>query len=183
MNARYDEVGLVHSPKRMDWQTPPELFHVLDGEFNFGWDAAATADSNVLLLRKRTCVLDYHRYFGPDHLLDPKCRDALTANWISGQGPYFLNPPYGREQIAFIRKAEEESRFWGSTVVCLLPARPDTIVFHEVIMPAAAEVRFLKGRLTFVGADAPARFPSMIVVFDIARRTGGARVRCWDWRR
>ena len=46
----------------------------------------------------------------------------------------------------------------------LLPARTDTERFHKYILPYA-EIRFLKGRLKFVGAKDPAPFPSMLVIF------------------
>ena len=51
----------------------------------------------------------------------------------------------------------------------LIPARTDTIAFHEYILGKAAEIRFIKGRLKFeinrkANSD-PAPFPSMIVIF------------------
>lgn len=51
----------------------------------------------------------------------------------------------------------------------LIPARTDTIAFHEYILGKAAEIRFIKGRLKFeidrVANKDPAPFPSMIVIF------------------
>jgi site-specific DNA-methyltransferase (adenine-specific) len=49
--------------------------------------------------------------------------------------------------------------------VFLIPARTDTRWFHEIVLPYAAEIRFIKGRLKFSGAKNSAPFPSMIVVF------------------
>jgi hypothetical protein len=49
--------------------------------------------------------------------------------------------------------------------VYLIPARTDTRWFHEICLPMATEIRFLKGRLKFGGATTPAPFPSMVVVF------------------
>lgn len=46
----------------------------------------------------------------------------------------------------------------------LIPARTDTKAFHEYIY-GKAEIRFLKGRLRFVGATYNAPFPSMVVIF------------------
>ncbi len=46
----------------------------------------------------------------------------------------------------------------------LLPARTDTQWFHTYINNHA-EIRFLKGRIKFVGAKHPAPFPSMVVIF------------------
>jgi len=47
----------------------------------------------------------------------------------------------------------------------LLPARTDTKLFHEIILPLAKEIRFIKGRLQFQQYTNSAPFPSMIVIF------------------
>lgn len=53
-------------------------------------------------------------------------------------------------------------------MVMLIPARTDTIMFHDFIL-GKAEIRFIKGRLNFEvdgeKSKDPAPFPSMIVVF------------------
>jgi hypothetical protein len=76
-------------------------------------------------------------------------------------------------QIDFVKKAYAES-LEGATVVCLLPSRTDTTIYHTYINPlldpdserfCPRDVRFVEGRLTFHGASAPAPFPSVIVVF------------------
>lgn len=77
----------------------------------------------------------------------------------------FCNPPYSqKEQNAWVKKCYEESKKEGTTVVMLIPARTDTARFHDYILPNA-NITFLRGRLTFIGAKNPAPFPSMIVEF------------------
>jgi hypothetical protein len=49
--------------------------------------------------------------------------------------------------------------------VYLIPARTDTKWFHEMVLPNAKEIRFIKGRLKFGDAENSAPFPSMLVVF------------------
>ena len=49
--------------------------------------------------------------------------------------------------------------------VFLIPARTDTRWFHDIVLPKAKEIRFIKGRLKFGDAVNSAPFPSMIVVF------------------
>lgn len=50
----------------------------------------------------------------------------------------------------------------------LIPARTDTIMFHDYIL-GKAEIRFIKGRVNFEicgeKSGNPSPFPSMIVVF------------------
>ena len=125
------------SSNRHDWRTPPAIFDPLHGEFGFTVDAAASAD-NALLPRYWT--------------------DAAFERWAGER--VWCNPPYGREQAWFVERAVE-----ADVAVLLIPARPDTRVWHDVIFRHAAEVRFMRGRIRFVGADAGAPFPSAIVVF------------------
>ena len=75
----------------------------------------------------------------------------------------FCNPPYGKE----IGKWVEKSSKTKGTVVMLIPARTDTLYFHNYIYNKA-EIRFIKGRLKFGGnqkGSGSAPFPSMVVVF------------------
>ena len=147
----------LFSSAKDDWQTPPELFAVLDAEFHFTLDAAAN-------LENRQC--DF--FYGPGSAL---AEDALVNPWPRSDR-IWCNPPYSRGlQGKFIGRAAECGR-GGGCVVMLLPARTDTKSFHAHIWDEhrhqprqGVEVRFLRGRLRFVGAPASAPFPSMIVVF------------------
>ncbi|MCH4301016.1 phage N-6-adenine-methyltransferase [Staphylococcus haemolyticus] len=53
----------------------------------------------------------------------------------------------------------------GATVVCLIPARTDTMYWHDFIFDKADDIRFLKGRLKFGNGKNSAPFPSAIVVY------------------
>jgi hypothetical protein len=82
----------------------------------------------------------------------------LSTSW-KGQR-VFCNPPYGPQITDFLKR-------WGEAdlAVFLIPARTDTKWFHNICLPHAKEIRFVKGRLKFGGAKYNAPFPSMIVVF------------------
>lgn len=84
--------------------------------------------------------------------------DGLVIPW-SGKR-VFCNPPYGPKITDFLRRAGE-----AEIAVFLIPARTDTRWFHELCLPLAKEIRFIKGRLKFDGAKFNAPFPSMVVVF------------------
>ena len=78
----------------------------------------------------------------------------------------FVNPPYKTKvQDNFVKKAVEEFKK-GKIVVMLLPARTDTIRFHDYILKYATDIRFIKRRLRFDDGNVDANFPSMIVVFN-----------------
>ena len=96
--------------------------------------------------------------------------DGLAIEW---GGCNFINPPYSRKlKEAFINKALEESKK-GKTCVLLLPVSTSTKIFHEVILPNAKKIEFLRGRLKFERKDENGNFisksagqhDSMIVVF------------------
>lgn len=125
------------------WATPPDLFQTLDQEFHFICDVAA-------LPHNTKCA----SYITPQ-------QNALQIDWP--RGPCWLNPPYGKELEAFIRKSLEQSRL-GSTVVALVPVRSSNQWWFETI-PHATEVRFIRGRVQFVGATQLAPFPSAVIVF------------------
>jgi phage N-6-adenine-methyltransferase len=126
-----------------EWATPPDLFAELDREFSFTLDAAATVEN-------AKCT----RFF-------TRKENGLAQPW---QGRVFCNPPYGRGIGRWIQKAWESAQ--GSAcelVVCLVPARVDTSWWHDHC--TRGEVRFLRGRVRFGGADSGAPFPSAVVVF------------------
>ena len=128
---------------RTDWATPPAFFAGLDKEFGFTLDVAASPHNTKC-----------ERYFTRDD-------DGIHQDW-SGE-VCWCNPPYGPEIRKWVHKAAQEADR-GVTVVMLIPARVDTSWWHDHI-EGKAEVRFVRGRITFVGAEHPAPFPSAIVIF------------------
>lgn len=149
----YSKLKVHFSSGKDDWETPDELFQLYDRTYHFGLDAAANETNHK-------CPI----WFGPGGVRE----DALEGSW-RGYGNIWLNPPYSRKlQAEFVKKAVYEAMRWGEfSVVCLLPARTDTKLFHDYIWnKIGAEVTFLRGRLKFKGAQHGAPFPSMIVVFE-----------------
>lgn len=124
-----------------EWSTPQWLFDELDKEFKFTLDVCATP-------------------------VNAKCKgyisdDSLSVGWRNDI--CWMNPPYGREIVKWVKKAYMES-LEGGTVVCLLPSRTDTRWWHNYVMNAK-EIRFIKGRLKFNGSKNSAPFPSCVVIF------------------
>lgn len=149
--------ALHFSTGKDDWQTPDSVFDPLRAEFGIEWDLAASHTIAEHANRKLP------RWLGPGSVFGD---DALVVKWHELQGAGWLNPPYSRGlQYQFIAKAAAE-RASGFTTVALLPARTDTRMFHDFIYNKPnVEVRFLKGRIKFVGAKHAAPFPSMVVIF------------------
>lgn len=142
-NGCQDENGVMYQSKSIEWETPPDVFNYWDKIYQFTLDVCATNENKKVM-----------NYFSPEE-------DGLTQDW--GVNVCWMNPPYGKEIIHWVKKASEAAEA-GATVVALLPARTDTKWFHTYVLDKA-HIHFLKGRITFVGAPSAAPFPSMICVW------------------
>jgi len=86
-----------------EWETPQQLFDILNAEFGFQTDVCATAEN-------AKCA---HFY--------TKDQNGLDQQW---SGVCWMNPPYGREIIQWVKKAFETTQQGGgiaSLYVCYLP--------------------------------------------------------------
>ena len=138
------------------WPTPQDFFDRLHAEFGFVLDVCADA-SNAKA----------PAYYGLDHA-DPARRDGLAQDWAAEAarlgGPAFMNSPYGRHIGDWMAKARQAADD-GATVVALVPVRADTAWWHEHVLGSGAEVRYVRGRLTFGDATNTAAFASAVVIF------------------
>ncbi len=130
-----------------NWATPKEFYDKLNQEFNFDFDP---------------CPLNLGE-------ITPE-NDGLLIEWGESN---FVNPPYSRElKEKFVLKAIEESKK-GKLCVMLLPVSTSTKLFHEHILPNQKEIRFIKGRIKFLGINTKGEYvtnkapmhDSMIVIF------------------
>lgn len=163
----------MFSSKNKGYETPQDVFDDLNREFRFTLDVCAVKET-------AKC----RKFYSPDN-------DAFNHKW---RGVCWMNPPYGEPEHAckpkcvkkacqkrgyhintyipgiadWMKKAYEESINSGAVVVCLVPARTDTKMWHEYCMKAY-EIRFVKGRLKFGDSENTAPFPSAIVVFDASK--------------
>lgn len=133
---------LMFSSETDMWATPQGFFDSLNKVFRFEIDVCAIAEN-------AKCKT----FFSPDV-------DGLTQEW---NGVCWMNPPYGREISAWVKKAYLSAKKNGATVVCLLPARVDTKWWHDYC--SGGEIHFIKGRLKFGNSANSAPFPSAVVVF------------------
>lgn len=144
----------LFSSETPEWETPQAFFDHLNERWHFTLDVAATAQN-------AKCA----RYFTRE-------TDGLAQNW--GGERIWLNSPYGREIVNWVRKAVTEAAKPGTVVVMLLPARTDTSWWHDYVIPSA-DITFLRGRLKFGGAKNSAPFPSAIAVFGSYHDTQAGR--------
>ena len=88
-----------YSSDRQDWEFFLRVFEI----YNFRLDACASSDNAKV------------------YPFLTKEQDSINHSW--GEGPVWCNPPYGKEQIKFIRKAANEQFERGVTSVLLIPAQ------------------------------------------------------------
>lgn len=84
--------------------------------------------------------------------------NALSLDWQAET--LFMNPPYGRQIEAWVEKlVSSHEAGLVARAIALVPARTDTQWFRRL---RDYPVCFVEGRLTFLGNDDPAPFPSAI---------------------
>jgi len=95
--------------------------------------------------------------------------DGLKQDWGKVN---FVNPPYSLKlKTEFVKRAVKEQAK-GNTSVLLIPVSTSTKLFHDYILPNADDIRFLKGRVKFIGYntkgdlvdDKCGMFDSMVIV-------------------
>lgn len=118
-----------HQSARMkngEWLTPPEILHAL-GDFDL--------DPCAPVVRPwETASMHYT-------IND----DGLSKDWA---GRVWLNPPFGREAAAWLRKLVQHGNG-----IALIPARTETRMFYESVWGIADGICFIKGRPHFHYVD------------------------------
>lgn len=113
-----------------DYETPEEFMGRLVQRFGrFDLDVCAT---------ERSAKADAFYDLALDGLRQTWCEDGTRA---------FMNPPYsalGRWVSKAVSEAEK-----GLEVVALILSSTDTAYWHNLIMPKAADILFVRGRIDF----------------------------------
>jgi phage N-6-adenine-methyltransferase len=126
-----------------EWGTPQRLFDILNDEFHFTVDVCASDDNHkcpIFLTKKE---------------------NGLNQNWT---GVCWMNPPYGREIVKWMKKACDSAEA-GATVVCLIPARTSPPWWHDYAL-RGSELRFIRTKVSFEGPVNGVPFwGSVVVVF------------------
>jgi len=103
---------------------------------------------------------EFHFDFDPCPL--DGTEDGLASLFVDWCGKrVFCNPPYGPGIAKWLERGLE-----AKLSVFLIPARTDTRWFHDIVLPKAKEIRFIRGRLKFGESVNAAPFPSMVVIFE-----------------
>lgn len=135
--------------------TPWELFDELHEEFDFTIDAAASATNTKML-----------RFFSE---ADDAFKQTYTDEII------WCNPPYNgagtvRKWVSFFHHIVCEKRE-ARLCAILVPTKTEQSWFHDLCWNNPnCEVRFVRGRIQFIGGATTARDSHMILIFRRPRR-------------
>lgn len=144
-------------PGKQNWETPNELFWRLNHAFHFTIDGAA----------------DQYNHKLPRYI--DEAQDAHTIELRDEV--IFCNPPYANMApwvSTFIRWSQD------NTVVTLVQDKTDTQWFWDM-WHEAREVRFLKGRVNFVGTATGNMHGAVVFVLG-GKEHDCPNVQLWDWR-
>ena len=152
--ADSNTMRVLTSSANEHWPTPRTIIDPLVKRFGqIALDPCSNAES---------IVNAKVNWYGPAH----NDVDGLAQSW-QYPGLVFVNPPYGRKIVSWVRKCAQEAEIAkrtnsGTEIVLLGPSRTDTKWFQRTIFPSADAVIFWEGRLTFLNAPAPAPIPSFL---------------------
>ena len=93
-----------------------------------------------------------------------KEEDGTICPW---PGRVWLNPPYGRDSIPFLKRMSIHE----SGGIALVFARTNTGWWHDLVFPYAHSILFLRGQIRFCKSDGtPGRFwavaPSALIAYS-----------------
>jgi len=133
----------VFSHNSDEWETPDDLYNILNYIFNFTLDPCATKENTK-------CSKFY-----------TKEDDGLSKSWIGER--VFVNPPYSGME-AWMNKCRLEHEENKVDVVILAPSRTDRGWLQDHAK-SIHYILFIRGRLKFKGGSYGAPFPSCLIFF------------------
>lgn len=145
--------GAMFSSKTIEWRTPADMLDRVRRVGPIALDPCAHPRGLV-----RAAVEWTGKAGNKDGLAEPWKADGLV----------YCNPPFGRTIVEWASKCALAQIEDGADVVALLPARTDTIWWHDAVTMCSL-ICFLKGRLKFLSDDGetdPAPFPSAVCLWS-----------------
>lgn len=149
------------------WETPDDLFDVLNDEFNFEVDLCANENRHKLQLYTDDIEMAYR------------------AGYLRNNHSFWMNPPYSRNNIDYCMQIavgilQEDL---ANSLVTLTRFDPTTDWFQTYIDGVADEVRMLARRVKFIGAKDSYNFPCCVSVYrDGSILPKDTDYYIWDWK-
>lgn len=142
---------VLMSRKSDEWRTPTYIWKFIKKKYHPNIDGASNERNKLCkknFTKTKSFLKEYNTY---------RLRNKII----------YINPPFSKLK-EFVRKAVYLSLNQECTIIMLIPARVDTLIWHDEIFKFADKIYFIKGRLTYKlhgKKTAPSTFPSAIIVF------------------
>ena len=177
--------GRIASAATTEWRTPGAIIGMIRAFFrrDIDLDPCGTAGHEIagktVLLPKDGLALEWGNFetvfvnppFGTSYVKLWECitPKELKRRCLAGETKDY---EWRKQTLGmWVEKAEISSRVGGSQVVMLIPAAVDTAWWQGIILPRAAGICFIKGRVKFDGnSKGPATMPCALVYFGEAGR-------------
>lgn len=128
-----------------------DLYQRLNSEFAFALDVCGTAPTPTAVAYAYDDA-DTHQYA------------AFSRDWAADAGgTIWVRPRRTGVLSTWLKKAIDTAQE-GAVVVCLIPVRAEQDHWHDHVLNAGAEVRFVRGRLRTTGTNASSN-ASVVVVY------------------
>ena len=167
-------------PAAQEWETPDDLFDVLNEEFGFDVDVAATEENTKCkqFISEGTDALNWP-------WLAPPPISMCCAAWC--------NPPYAKP-LPWVKKAYEQVCKYPGSVAAVLLNMDSSTKWYQFCFENASEIRiFTKGRIKFFPPaelmppggedDLPGgKKSSILVIFRKKQSLAPCHIWHWDWQ-
>lgn len=155
---------------RQEWRTPPEFFEVLDAEFGFEIDVAASRDNSLC-----------SQFLKVEH-------DALaeTTHWFTYASHAYCNPGFSNLD-PWVRKAHAEVNAELRPCTAVVLSCASHAKWFEFCARHASEIRLLSPRVQFlpppgIKPSSNARDSVLIVFRKTPVGWPGAHIWNWNWK-
>ena len=151
-----------------EWRTPPDFWDVLNGQFDFQLDAAASKEDAL-------CPL----WIGKE-------QNALDVEWIEGKVKrVYCNPGFAKLEPWMLKaNFQVQAVARGCVVVVMALVSPSTKWWNHWAVHAS-EIRLLAPRVQFKAPPGVKKTTNMkencIVIFR-SGHNGMARITTWKWK-
>lgn len=132
---------LMFSSEKQNWATRWETFNSIERELGVKYNLDPCAEKDTTKCERFITKED--DVFTIDNPLDIVGGEEVR---------FFANPEYGRAQINFVKHFVKWCDIEGVSGDVLIPAKTETNLFHNIILPKAKKVYFIEKRITF-GTD------------------------------
>lgn len=138
-----------------------------------GCSGGSTEERNDVVATPVPMLRDLEREFNQGYPMYDPCpvwpdniilKDGLTGDWGEEKTVCFVNPPYSSIKTWVAKVLEQCQR--GRTIILLIPARPNSKYWDEILWPYATEIRFLSQKIRFQGFDKDFPIPLCLIVFE-----------------